>query len=109
MKLYPNLHVRLSRAGFATLGTYTLTNDWDVTPIAISEITSVTSEIVTILPYFGSILWMLLLFPTFTRVYYDVIIHNASQNQEKEINILKYCSCMLLFIMTVTILIKDHA
>ena len=101
MKLFPNVHVRLSRAGFATLGTYTLTNDWNVTPIAISEIASVTSEIVAILPSFGSILWMLLLFPTFTRVYYDVIIYNTSQKQEKEINILKYCSCMLVFIMTV--------
>lgn len=94
MKILPNIQLRLGRASVAVLGTHVFTETWDMTPslIAFSELASVSSEIVAILPYFGNMIWMLLLFPTFSTVYYEIIMSSCNKKQKNEIIFL---NCLL--------------
>ena len=79
--------VRLGRGIAAALGTNIITETWDNTIglVAISEIVSVASELWSILPYFGNIMWMILLFPTIFTVYSDLFWNINSKRQEKEL------------------------
>lgn len=95
MKLSPNVQLRLGRAGVAVLGTHAVTGTWDMTPsmIALSEVASVSSEIMAMIPYFGNMLWMIIFFPTFSNVYKEIIMNNYDEKQKKEIILL---TCPLL-------------
>ena len=81
--------VRISRGIVAALGTHVLTGpDTDNTAIAsvaVSEIASVLSELWTILPYFGNIIWMILLFPSVFKIYGDLFWNMNSKRHEKEL------------------------
>lgn len=85
LTIHPHLQVRIARASVATFSTFIATNTWDVAPIVVSEVVSVTSELISLIPFFGNIMWMIFLFPTFSTVYYDVIIHGMHAKQMREL------------------------
>jgi hypothetical protein len=61
MKLY--ILNRMGRALAASGIAYTATEQLNILPVAATEIASVVYEIYYILPYFGNIFWLILLFP----------------------------------------------
>ena len=70
--------------------------------LALSETLSATSDIVGILPYFGNMIWLLALWPTFTSIYHEVYLFNMDEKHTKE---LKFLAIALVLLTPLTIVL----
>lgn len=84
---------RMGRALVASGIAYTATEQINIFPVAVTEIVSVVYEISYIFPYFGNILWLILLFPNITNVYSDVFLYKKKEDNLQE---QKYISLFIL-------------
>tara|TARA_B100001989_G_scaffold252038_1_gene232887 strand:+ start:989 stop:1285 length:297 start_codon:yes stop_codon:yes gene_type:complete len=80
----PYILNRVGRALVAGGITYTATEQINILPVAVTEIMSVTYEINYILPYFGNIIWLVILSPIIPDVYNDVFFFENKTKQLQE-------------------------
>ena len=91
--------VRLCRSTLLASSIGLLTNDatTSLSGIAISEATSIAVDVVRILPMFGDIFWLILLFPVSVNIYKDVCMYSMQTRYEKELQLLAPFVAGLLF------------
>ena len=88
---------RMGRALVASGIVYTATEQVNILPIAVTEFVSVGYEISYILPYFGNILWLILLFPNITNVYSDVFLYKKKEDNLQEQKYIILCILSYLY------------
>ena len=94
---------RVGRALFASGIAYTATDKLSILPTAFTEMSSFAYEMYYILPYFGNIMWLTLLFPNILKVYNDVFFYNKKKNSLKERKLL----FVLISLQVIYLCVKD--
>ena len=78
--------VRINRAIASSLLVHKLSHSWDYTvhSVAISETASLAFDIIELMPYFGNIFLLIMLFPKLFRIYNDTYFLSNEQKLVKE-------------------------
>lgn len=65
-----------------------LTNDPNLSlaAVAVSEVGSVAVDVIHILPLFGNLFWLIMLFPVVVQTYKDVYMYSFNDRYERELD-----------------------
>ena len=98
--------VRLGRGLVAVTAVRVAVGDYADAPIvlATSETLSVAYDLVNILPFFGNMLWMVLLLPTWTQIYCDCYLYLKRESHRREFRRLVVVYTAMMLYLAVSIL-----
>ena len=96
--------LRAGRAASVASAAAVVTNNVDaaIPAVAISELFSVGSDVAAILPLFGNVFWLVLLFPHAIHMYTDVYLFNARERHRMELSRVGPCALLLLVVLCLT-------